>query len=50
MQFIARLPFIFGYILVGYWLYKEGGEAKEWLIDSSKLIKEKLTLIGKSER
>lgn len=50
MQTAANLTILLGYIFVGYVAWKEGGEVKEWLVDSTKLIKKKLTLKEKSER
>mgnify|MGYP000527067799 CR=1 FL=1 len=44
MQTIARLTILAGYGVVGYWLWKEGGEVKEWLKDVIDMAKEKSPL------
>jgi len=41
MEIVSRLVILSGYVLIGYWLWKEGGEVKEWFIDVVDMAKEK---------
>ena len=41
MNTVARLVILSGYVLIGVWAWKEGGEVKEWITDVIDMAKEK---------